>query len=173
MTTHGADQFLVLAEAGAVRITCFSGVTIPVLLRTEEYAAALAHQLGLAPAPELDRRTVVAKCDFFIHEYALRTRVGDDRLMEEQMLHLLFRADVIRVVPASAGGSAAFGLDYTMIQYLHDPPVVYLANFVLATDAETVQRAQLIFDRLHGLALHNEGSREMLMNYLAEYDRRD
>lgn len=171
MTTHGAEQFLVLAEAGATKITCFSGVTIPVLLRTEEYAAALAHQLGLAPAPELDRRSVLAKCDFFIHEYALRTKVGDMRLMEEQMLHLLFRADVIRVVPADAGGAAAFGLDYTLIQYAHDPPVVYLANFVLTTNRETVERAQLIFDRLPALALGNEESREMLMHYLAEYDR--
>ncbi|TWP45802.1 hypothetical protein FKR81_38165 [Lentzea tibetensis] len=171
MTTHGAEQYLVLAEAGATKISCFSGVTIPVLLRTEEYAAALAHQLGLAPAPELDRRNVLAKCDFFIHEYALRTRVGDDRLMEEQMLHLLFRADVIRVVPADAGGAAAFGLDYTMIQYAHDPPVLYLANVVLATDQETVERALMIFERLRDIALDNEDSREMLMSYLAEYDR--
>lgn len=172
MTQHGAgEQLVVLAAAGATQITCFSGVTVPVLLRTEGYTKALAAALGLSPAPELQRDGVLPRCVFFIHEYALRTVVGNNRLMEDQVLHLLFHAPSIRVVPASAGGAAAVGLDYALIQYEHEPPLVYLANWVLASDAATVERAVLVFQRMHAVALDNERSRDLLMDYVAVYDR--
>lgn len=162
---------MVLAAAGATQITCFSGVTVPVLLRTECYAKALASALGFAPTPELQRDGVLPQCVFFIHEYALRTVVGGNRLMEDQILHLLFHARSIRVVPASAGGAAAVGLDYALIQYEHEPPLVYLANWTLASDAATVERAVAIFQRMHAVALDNEKSRDVLMEYVAVYDR--
>ncbi|HUQ59550.1 Scr1 family TA system antitoxin-like transcriptional regulator [Lentzea sp.] len=172
MTQHGAgEQLVVLAAAGATRITCFSGVTIPVLLRTECYEKALAEALGFAPAPELQSDGVLPQCVFFIHEYALRTAVGNNRLMEDQVLHLLFHAPSIRVVPESAGGAAAVGLDYALIQYEHEPPLVYLANWMLASDLETVERAVAVFRRMHAVALDNERSRDLLMEYVAVYDR--
>lgn len=172
MTQHGADeQYVVLATAGATRIICFSGVTIPVLLRTECYAKALADALGVSPAPELLQDGVLPPCVFFIHEYALRTVVGNNRLMEDQILHLLFHAPSIRIVPASAGGAAAIGVDYALIHYEHEPPLVYLANWALVSDAATVERAVLIFQRLHAVALDNERSRDLLMDYVAVYDR--
>ncbi|MCG8926838.1 Scr1 family TA system antitoxin-like transcriptional regulator [Lentzea sp. CC55] len=172
MTQHGAgEQLVVLAAAGATSITCFSGVTIPVLLRTECYAKALTRALGFAPTPELRQDEVPPRCVFFIHEYALQTVVGGNRLMEDQVLHLLFHAPSIRVVPASAGGAAAVGLDYALIQYEHEPPLVYLANWTLASDAATVERAVHIFQRMHVVALDNERSRDVLMQYVAVYDR--
>ncbi|GAA3653089.1 hypothetical protein C8D88_11645 [Lentzea atacamensis] len=172
MTQHGADeQLVVLAAAGATQIICFSGVTIPVLLRTECYSKALAAALGLTPSPELHRDGELPPCMFFIHEYALRTVVGNNRLMEDQVLHLLFHAPSIRIVPASAGGAAAIGLDYALIQYEHEPPLVYLANWALVTDAATVERAVLVFQRMHAIALDNEKSRDLLMDYVAVYDR--
>ncbi|WP_434448720.1 Scr1 family TA system antitoxin-like transcriptional regulator [Lentzea sp. E54] len=172
MTQHGAgEQLVVLAAAGATRITCFSGVTIPVLLRTEAYAKALASALGFAPTPELKRDGELPQCVFFIHEYALRTAVGGNRLMEDQVLHLLFHAPSIRIVPASAGGAAAVGLDYALVQYEHEPPLVYLANWVLVSDAVAVERAVLVFQHMHAVALDNERSRDLLMKYVAVYDR--
>lgn len=172
MTQHGAgEQYVVLAAAGATRITCFSGVTIPVLLRTESYAKALATALGLSPAPELQQDGVLPQCVFFIHEYALKTVVGGNRLMEDQVLHLLFHALSIRIVPASAGAAGAIGLDYALIHYEHEPPLVYLANWALVSDAATVERAVAIFQRLHAVALDNERSRDLLMDYVAVYDR--
>lgn len=172
MTQHGAgEQLVVLAAAGATRITCFSGVTIPVLLRTEGYAKALVSALGLAPSPELKCDGELPQCVFFIHEYALRTVVGGNRLMEDQVLHLLFHAPSIRIVPASAGGAAAVGLDYALIQYEHEPPLVYLANWVLVSDAAAVERAVLVFQHMHAVALDNERSRDLLMKYVAVYDR--
>ncbi|MEU7480317.1 Scr1 family TA system antitoxin-like transcriptional regulator [Lentzea sp. NPDC042327] len=172
MTQHGAgEQYVVLAAAGATRITCFSGVTIPVLLRTECYSKALTAALGLAPTPELLRDGVLPHCVFFIHEYALRTVVGGNRLMEDQVLHLLFHAPSIRVVPASAGGAAAIGTDVALIQYAHEPPLVYLANWVTASDTATVERCVCAFRRLHDVALDNERSRDLLMEYVAVYDR--
>jgi hypothetical protein len=173
MTQHGAgEQLVVLAAAGATQITCFSGVTVPVLLRTEWYATALATALGLTPSPDLQPDGgVLPQCVFFIHEYALRTVVGNNRLMEDQVLHLLFHAPSIRIVPASAGGAAAVGLDYALVQYEHEPPLVYLANWALVSDAATVERAVLVFQRMHAVALDNERSRDLLMEYVAVYDR--
>jgi hypothetical protein len=172
MTQHGAgEQLVVLAAAGATRITCFSGVSIPVLLRTECYSKALADALGLTPSPDLQRDGELPQCVFFIHEYALRTVVGNNRLMEDQILHLLFHAPSIRIVPVSAGGAAAIGLDYALIQYEHEPPLVYLANWVLVSDAATVERAVTVFQRMHAVALDNERSRDLLMDYVAVYDR--
>ena len=110
-------------------------------------------------------------CVFFIHEYALKTVVGGNRLMEDQVLHLLFHAPSIRIVPASAGGAGAIGLDYALIHYEHEPPLVYLANWTLVSDAATVERAVAIFQRLHAVALDNERSRDLLMDYVAVYDR--
>lgn len=172
MTQHGAgEQLVVLAAAGATRITCFSGVTIPVLLRTECYSKALTAAQGIAPTPELLCDGVLPHCVFFIHEYALRTVVGGNRLMEDQVLHLLFHAPSIRVVPASAGGAAAIGTDVALIQYAHEPPLVYLANWIVASDTETVERCVHAFRRLHDVAFDNERSRDVLMEYVAVYDR--
>jgi len=182
---------LALAEAAATTITSFDLATIPGLLQTEDYAEALLRQLGLTSPEEIrpavrvrmGRQAILRpyagpRCTFFVHEHAVRTKVGGDRVMEDQLLRLIFQATsptcVIRIVPSTTGGAGALSSNCKLMEYDGDRPLAYSETDVarvFARDPQAIARCQLIFERLGQLALPRQESRTLLMDHLADYDR--
>jgi transcriptional regulator with XRE-family HTH domain len=182
---------LTLAEAEAEAITSFDLATIPGLLQTEDYARALFSQLGLTSPDEIapavraraGRQAMLRpyggpRCTFFIHENALRMKVGGDQVMEDQLLRLIFQATsprcVIRIVPASVGGAGALSAGCKLIEYPASVPIVYTETEMtrsFSTEPQAIARSQLIFERLAVFAIPRQASRTLMMEYLAEYDR--
>jgi transcriptional regulator with XRE-family HTH domain len=93
---------LVAQETTAEKITYYEPLVLPGLLQTEDYARALFHGVGIVPADKIPmvverrmnrqallRRENPPKIWFFVHENALRLDLADDRIMHEQILHIL------------------------------------------------------------------------------------
>jgi len=115
--------------------------TLPVFLRTDEYARELMSASASIPQEETDERLLVQgkirellgdrlDCTFYIHEFALRLQVGGAAVREEQLLHLTLMANwthvTIRVVPASAGAHAGVNGAFTLLRFPKYEPVVWL-----------------------------------------------
>lgn len=127
---------------------------------------------------ELLRRPRPPRFAFFVHEEALRSTVGEPRVMNEQLLHLVFASDrqqcVVRVVPSAAGPCGAFGGSFRLMQYAEHPPVVYCdtqAAGVFFEDPEDVALYRRILAKLADVALSGGQSREWLVHRASEHDR--
>ncbi len=98
--------------------------------------------------------------------HALQTRVGDDRIMEEQYLKLLFNARIVRIVPADAPVIAS---SCTLWEYEKAMPVAFIETGlakVFVQDPAAIVRTRLLFDRLAEVALDGEQSRSKLAEYV-------
>ncbi|SFR24699.1 Helix-turn-helix domain-containing protein [Lentzea waywayandensis] len=186
---HAFDEYIVqvsdnlrtvaMAEATATALTSYSPQAIPGLVQTPEYADGHYRMTGMvteARIPALvqvrvDRQTVLRRhnrptCVFYIHENALRLRVGSSAIMEDQYARLLFHAHAIRVVPADAPVVAS---SCSLWEFEKSRPVVYseteLTN-VYVQDPGAIARTRLLFDRLDEVALDAEQSRSRLADYV-------
>ncbi|MDX3663257.1 helix-turn-helix transcriptional regulator [Streptomyces sp. ID05-26A] len=174
---------LALAEAQAMKITSFDGLTMPGLAQTPEYARALLTEGG-NEAPEnvekyvqlrIDRQTIMRRpnrpeCVFYVHELALRMRVGSAQIMEEQYLRLLFETHCLRIIPMSAGIAIATRSARRLFQFEKLVPVAYsetdLAK-VFAHDGKAIAGSREFFKWLDALALDEGQSRSMLTHYIS------
>jgi hypothetical protein len=131
----------------------------------------------------MDRGGFLAKpkppqCFYYIHENALRAPVGNPRVMNEQILHLLFLGDqthcAIRVIPAAAGVRGMANGGFEIFGYKEDPPLVYLEHETtsefLETDEE-VARYRTILKRVATVALDGPESRKWLADLASRYER--
>ncbi|MGW6447072.1 DUF5753 domain-containing protein [Lentzea sp. NPDC055074] len=177
-----------LAESVADRITGYDLTYMPGLLQTEDYATALYVARGIL-TPEMieaavrfrmERQAILQRhnrptCVFYIHENALRLKVGSDEIMEDQLMRLLFHTHTIRIVPATSGPAGALLAHYVLWEYEKRSSVAYthsdLAK-VFVQDEVGVKRCKLIFKRLDALALDEEQSRSMVAD-LASRSRED
>jgi hypothetical protein len=88
----GNLRTVTMAESSADKITAYNMTSIPGLVQTEEYATALIKSCGTIAADEIEahvrfrierqailRRSSPPQCTFYIHENALRLKVGSDR----------------------------------------------------------------------------------------------
>ena len=173
---------LAMAEAQAEKITSYDGLTMPGLVQTPEYARALLIEGG-NEAPEdiekyvqlrIDRQAVMRrpnrpKCVFYVHELALRLRVGNAQIMEEQYLRLLFDTHVLRIVPMSAGVAIAMRSARRLFRFEKLVPVAYSENDVaqvFAHDGRAIASSREFFKWLDARALNEEQSRSMLTDYV-------
>jgi transcriptional regulator with XRE-family HTH domain len=190
--TKLADELLSLItlETTASAIYNFELAVIPGLLQTEAYARALISS-GLTPEGAVetkvrtrkDRQVLLRRewpphCDFFIHEHALRMRVGSEAIMNDQLLHLVFasaRPHVrIRVVPAQAGPHAGLSGAFTLMKYLKAKQVIYLEHHVASLfldSSECVTPYREVLTRLASAALSEGQSRAWLAQLASEFDR--
>jgi transcriptional regulator with XRE-family HTH domain len=182
---------LVFHETNADSIHSYEPLIIPGLLQTERYARAAFRWAGLVPVDgiesrvraRMDRQGVLRRRDppvvcFFIHENALRSSVGGPRVMNEQLLQLVFLTSLphclIRVVPADAGPQGGLGGQFRVMRYAAHGPVVYLENQTTSlfleghADVDTYRR---ILARLAEIALDEGQSREFLAHLANEQDR--
>ena len=170
---------LALAESTAKKMFNYDTLTVSGLLQTESYAEALFRAAGQAveeriPAlvrARMDRQAVLRRhdrptCLFYIHELALRQRIGDAQIMEDQYIQLLFYAHFVRVVPADVIVNSA---GVRLWEYEKAMPITYAETDltqVFVQDRGAIARTRLIFDRLAEVALDEEQSRRKLAEYV-------
>lgn len=179
---------LIVQESAAKVITAYEPLLVPGLLQTEDYARALLHDGGVmaqdkiepAVKARMDRQQVLRQmwppqATFYIRERALREPVGDARIMNEQLLHLLFLADMpqytVRVIPLST--KTHTGIPFAMLENPAHKPVVavdtHTTTLLLEKPADiTVYRA--ILGKLADVALSEGQSRELFASLANEYD---
>jgi hypothetical protein len=173
---------LATAEAQAKKITCYDVLNVPGLIQTPEYARALLIAFGNKPEDverylrwRMDRQAILKRpdkpeCLFYVHELALRLRVGDDKIMEEQYLRMLFHTHILRIVPMSAGPAAAMKSARMLFSFEKMVPMAYsetdLAK-VFAHDGRAIASSREHFKWLDAHALDEGQSRSLLANYVS------
>ncbi|MFS8102348.1 helix-turn-helix domain-containing protein [Lentzea alba] len=172
-------RMIVMSEAMATKIYSYEVMNLHGLVQTERYARSLFIEANLEPPEEIEkyvqarmeRQTILRRpyrpeCVFYVHELALRRRLGDAQLMKEQHLRLLHRTHVLRIVPDSV---STFRSPFQLFEFGKASPVVYTETDmaqVFAQDTTAVTRATKYFQRLDALALDEEQSRRMLTEYV-------
>ncbi|HEX6344468.1 helix-turn-helix transcriptional regulator [Umezawaea sp.] len=180
-------------ERAALTMQGYDPMVVPGLLQTEAYARAVVATSGALSDAELDavvrirveRQAVLTgerspETTCYIHETALRSVVGGDRVMHDQMMRLVFMCGWKRlhprVVPLAAGGHWALGHSYNLMTFGRGlAPVVYTENDVSAVFAEeegAVERFRHKSACLDELALDVERSRRVFSQWATVYGRR-
>jgi hypothetical protein len=168
----GNFRTLAMTEAAATKITAYDVITVHSLLQTPGYARALQAATHEDVADELDRQAVMRRpagpeCVFYLHEIALRVRLGSEQVMHDQHVKLLAHANIVRIVPAEAT-TAAFQSKCTLFEFGRTSPLVYAESGhakVFAQDAAAVDRAEKLFDLLDSVALDENQTRRKLTEY--------
>jgi transcriptional regulator with XRE-family HTH domain len=123
---------LIYHETTATTIANYEPMLIPGLLQTQDYARALFEFTQMVPKDRIstavrvraERQVVVRKpdppqCAFYIHEAGLRTKVGSNLTMHDQLLHLVFLTarpqHEILVVPAESGPHGVWGGSFMLM----------------------------------------------------------
>jgi transcriptional regulator with XRE-family HTH domain len=184
-----ATRSLIYHESTAAASTSYEPEFVPGLLQTEGYIRALTMELwpnwdaDFAVRLRQERQRILhrpspASFTFFVHENALRLKVGNHAVMHEQVLALLLLDGLphvaIRVVPAAAGAQAMLGGSFRLFEYGRYQPLVYLdgptCGFFLE-DREYVDGYRALIPAIANLALNEGQSREWLAALASEYDR--
>lgn len=184
-------QTLIFLESSASTIDMFEPIFIPGITQTPEYARALITETGLLDPTYIEQRVEIrmnrrsvltridpAQCSIFVHENALRTMVGGPKVMQEQILQLIFAGGrpqcSVRVIPASGGArGTAFG-SFQIFGYHEDTSVIYLEHETTSDfleSKEDLAAYRSVLKRLATVALPEAHSREMLVNLASQYER--
>jgi transcriptional regulator with XRE-family HTH domain len=182
---------LIFLETSAKEIFTVEPTYIPGVLQTATYARALIEETGTLDPALIDGRVEIrmrrsailtrpkpARCVFYIHENALRAPIGDQHVMNEQLLHLLFLGGnaqcAIRVIPMSAGGRGLTAGSFHIFRYKEDPPVVYVQHETTSEFLENdyeMDSYRTIMNRVATVALDGAQSREFLAELASDYER--
>ncbi|WP_176946835.1 helix-turn-helix domain-containing protein [Lentzea fradiae] len=173
---------LAMAEAQAERITCYDVLSVPGLIQTPQYARTLLssgrgtpEQVERGFKSRMERQAVLRRpfrphCLFYVHELALQLRVGDERVMEEQYLRMMFRTHTLRIVPLSAGPAPIRMSARMLFSFEKLVPVAYsetdIAN-VFSHDGAAIAECRESFKWLDELALDEGQSRSLLTSYIS------
>lgn len=171
---------LAMMEAMATKIVSFDILTVHGLLQTESYAHELFVDSQIEAPEDIEkfvrarterqailRRPNRPECTFYLHELALRMRLGDAAVREDQYLRLLFNTHILRIVPAHI---AQFRSAVTLYEFGKAAPVVYSDSDtaeVYAQNTLVVARTRRLFERLDAVALDAEQSKRMLADYVS------
>jgi hypothetical protein len=164
------------------------------LLQIPDYARALITAVNSDIAEErvagavrtrMERQRILslpkpAGFTFYLHENALRLRVGSDEIMQEQLLHIVLMAALdnvtMRIVPSAAGGRSAFGGVFHLMEFRQHRPIVYLENLcdggLILEDSGYVRSYLEHMPMLDDVALDEGQSREFAAELADAYDRR-
>lgn len=170
---------LIYHEATADRSVSYEPMVIPGLLQTQRYA-----RVWIARTPGWSRETIEAAVRlreerqqvlhrpqpghfiFYVHEQALRLRVGTQAVMQEQLLKLVLMAALphvtLRVLPASAEVNALFGGSFRLFEYREHNPLVYLDQpwtGLFLEDREFVANYRRLLPKISSIALDEAESR--------------
>jgi hypothetical protein len=171
---------LLLHEQTAEVIWSYQLVTIPGLLQTVDYAAALIgspdSEHGVAERMARQRifnRPRPPEGRFFILEPALYHVVGGPHVMYEQMLQLLFRGGV-RLVTLACQMPASLISSFTFMTFAGHQPVSYVESgpvSLFSDEVETTAQFELACADLDRVALSEEQSRSVFAEWVDRYDR--
>ncbi|MGB3442039.1 MAG: helix-turn-helix transcriptional regulator [Actinophytocola sp.] len=189
----GSLQSLIFHESSAAHSIVYEPQVINGLVQTPEYACALVTAFNPdinedrvvgAVRTRMERRRILslpnpARFTFFIHEHALRLRVGSGQVMHEQLLHLVLTTAMdhvtLRVVPSAAGERSAVGGAFRLMEFQEHRPMVYLDHLdgggLILDDPGYVRRYRELVPMLADVALDEGQSREFAASLADEYDR--
>jgi transcriptional regulator with XRE-family HTH domain len=182
---------LIFLESTATRIFTVEPIFIPGVLQTATYARAVFQEYGWFEESQIEGRVQIRmsraavldkakppRCMFYVHENALRARVGSSRIMHEQLLHLLFLGNrsecAIRVIPAAAGARGMAAGSFHIFHYKEDPPVVYVQHETTSEFLENEDELAYYQNRLNrvaSVALDGPQTREWLAMTASDYER--
>lgn len=181
---------LILHETTASRIISYEPHVIPGLLQTEEYTRALfrwgpfINEDKIEPLvqarlnrQDLRRRQEHGELIYIIPEHVLRSPVGNNQIMNEQLLRMALISgrtrSSIRVVLASAGPIGALGGSFCLMEYADHRPVAYVethTSSLFLEEPREVQTYRAILGQLARIALDEGQSREFLARLASDYD---
>jgi transcriptional regulator with XRE-family HTH domain len=185
----GDRRWTSLAEqiAQTDQVTEFAPVMVPWMLQTHDYTRALAVASGIEGdavpnwmSARAHLRGLLGKAQpprlvMVLHEWVLRTPVGDRSVMSTQ-IHELLRISVLpavslRVVPVVAGAHAGFSGGFSLLEFGEYRPAVYredaTSGAFLEGSAEVTAHRRMR-DRLLGAALDEEATRTLLTSVAVE-----
>ncbi|MGW0516671.1 helix-turn-helix domain-containing protein [Crossiella sp. NPDC003009] len=172
-----ALRTLLLHESTACTLASYDLAVVPPLLQTEGYARALlGEDAGLRA--RLDRQAVlpsVGLATFYIHEAALRARVGPPVVMRRQLEFLARRVDWarcrIRVVPMSVSAARTSVNSFTRLSFRDHGPLVHVELETASLFLEhptSLDRYETVLDTLRRLAKGPAESRDLLLQLARE-----
>ncbi|WP_414639159.1 helix-turn-helix domain-containing protein [Actinophytocola sp.] len=186
----GSLQSLIVHESSAEHVLSYEPQVIPGLLQTPDYARArilavnptiAKERLASAVHTRMERRQILnlpnpSRFTFYIHEQALRLRVGTDRVMHDQLLHLVLTAAldnvIVRIVPSLA---RVFGDAFRLMEFNDCQPIVYLDGLrfggLILEDSDYVNNFYEFVPMLADAALDEGQSSEFAAELADEYDR--
>jgi transcriptional regulator with XRE-family HTH domain len=189
----GSLQSLIFHESSADLCVIHQPQVIPGLLQLPDYARALIialdcnyteDQVAGSVRTRMDRQRILslpdpARFTFYLHETALRLRVGTDKIMHEQLLHLVLTAGLdnvtIRIVPHAAGERSAFGGAFRFMEAVRHGPMVYLDHLrvggLILDEPNHVNSYREVLSMLADVALDEGQSREFMATLADGYDR--
>lgn len=183
---------LVYHESTANCSVSYEPMVIPGLLQTRRYARQRiartpgfsAEDIEAAVRVREERQQILHRPSpgrfvFYLHEHALRLRVGSPAIMHEQLLKLVLLAAVpnvtVRVLPASAEERAMFGGPFRLLEYREHNPLAYLdhARFGLFLERrEFVANYRQLVPRISSVALGAAESRAFIADLANALDQR-
>jgi transcriptional regulator with XRE-family HTH domain len=175
-------------EAEAATLRWWEPLVIPGLLQTEDYARAiLAARPGGDPdtidenvTGRMERQAILDRPAApqlwsVVDEGVLHRRIGDGKVMRDQLEHL---ADLsarpkvsVQVVPSSAGAHAGLLGAFIIADLDGSPGMVYLETAAEGYDTDSpaaVAQAVLRFDTLRSEALPRAASRDLILKIAGE-----
>lgn len=145
-------------------------------LSADERPAVISNRIARQKSVLDGYRTVT----IFMHEQALRLPVGDERVMAEQLHHLLSLSVrpylTIRLVPTAFGPHAGLAGDFDRLTFKKIPPIVYVesegAN-VFLEDQPSVGLYDTVVESLARTALDESQSRKLITDIIGEESQHD
>ncbi len=191
--THYTDVLgtgaYVALETTATGLQFYSGMLVPGLLQTANYAKAVIRGFGVTDDAEVQRRlearlrrqdllerdtpTIAAVID----EAALRKNVGGPLTMSEQMIHLCLLNEQgkasIRVLPDSVGAHRGLGGHFVILDFAReqDEPVVFIDDGhkgCFREEPEEIESYRVIYDSVRGPALNSADSDAFMRKLIDE-----
>lgn len=186
------DQWLIYREHArdATSLVEYQPFMVPWTLQIPAYTRAL---IANGPFDPVNRELLIAerlagkdlvrrpRVELFVHELAVRNKLGDTSVMSEQLHHLI-RMSVrpslsLRLVPAGEGVYAGLFGPFTLLESPEYLPVLYREDHGgarLFDDAQVVDLYRLLAQRLRAVALDELESRRVLGTVAVEmYGRVD
>jgi transcriptional regulator with XRE-family HTH domain len=189
----GSLQSLIFHESSAERSIIYEPQVIHGLLQIPEYAHAITAAITSEADEEwvagvvrtrMERRRILsqrkpAQFTFYVHEHALRLRIGSEKIMQEELLHLVLTAAVdnvsLRVVPSAAGERSALGGAFHLMEFHDHRPMVYLDHLggggLILDEPDYVHSYRELVPMLADVALDEGQSREFAAELADAYDR--
>jgi hypothetical protein len=169
-------------ERIARTVTAYEPLTVPALAQTEDYALALTSDREVARTRMDRQREQQLACRelvLYLHEAALRVRVGTPQIMRDQLLHLTLMGGWtntrIRIVPAAGGFDSMLRNPATLLTFdVPARPVAYAeidSVTVFHDDPDVVAAYQRKMEHLDRIAIAPGESRKMLAGRANAYER--
>ncbi|WP_129840623.1 helix-turn-helix transcriptional regulator [Streptomyces sp. RFCAC02] len=190
-----ADYFLVVAELQETALTMrqYSPMVVPGLLQTLPYARGLMSAgMPLATPEEINRLAsgrigrqrrldspTGPELWSIVHEAALRTPVGGNNVMVEQLQHLIDvsqrnRRVTLQVVPFSEGPFPLVSQNLILMTFEGAPPAAYTetthTGHVIDSPAIIAQFSK-DYDYARATALSPKASRDFMESIVKDYER--